>query len=176
MLNFLKNKETLLKQKLVKLSQKERITSNTVIKSVAILTSEELLNKNNIEELVNSSFKPDLLKVFSFKKFDKRVKSLPINFTNKSINRKGEIVEEQFKEFLHTQFDLLICFFDENNLYLEYASALSKATYKVGLSKVNALFVDLEIKLDTNQIDEFLLELKKYLIILNKLPKEEILT
>ena len=176
MFNFLKNKETLLQQKLVKFSQKERLTSNTLIKSVAILTSEELFNKNNLEDVIKKSFEPELLKVFAFKTFDKKAEFSSINFTEKSINRKGEIVEEGFKEFLQTQFDLLICLFDENNLYLEYASILSKATYKVGFSDVNTSMLDLEIKSDTTKIDEFLSELKKYLIILNKLPKEEILT
>lgn len=64
---------------------------------------------------------------------------------------------------------MLIGYFNKKNLYLENAVLQSKATFKVGISKVNQKLYDIEIAEVPIKTDKFLLELKKYLRILKKI-------
>ena len=54
-------------------------------------------------------------------------------------------------------------------MYLEYATAKSNSKYKAGFTGVNSDLFDIEVKVEMTEVDQFLSELKKYLIILNKL-------
>ncbi len=71
--------------------------------------------------------------------------------------------------FVEQSFDLLICFYGEKNLYLEYVTLQSKAAFKVGFTHSNIQSLDLEIVVPTENIDGFFEEIKKYLTILGKL-------
>ena len=64
---------------------------------------------------------------------------------------------------------MLIGYFDHQHLYLEKAVLESKATFKVGFSKVNSKLYELEISTELENIEQFSTELKKYLQILKKL-------
>ena len=66
---------------------------------------------------------------------------------------------------------LLIGFFNKNNLFIENAVLRSNAKFKVGLSNVNQKLYDMEIAEYPKNIDKFLIELKRYLLILKKAKK-----
>jgi acetolactate synthase small subunit len=73
------------------------------------------------------------------------------------------------QSFLEQPFDLLIGYFNTNNLYLETAILQSNATFKAGFSGVNSDLYELEIAGNIKDIHQFLSELKKYLQSLKKL-------
>ena len=78
-------------------------------------------------------------------------------------------MQPNFQSFLEQPFDLLIGFFNVNNLYLEKAILQSKATFKAGFSGVNSKLYELEISSQLENVQQFSSELKKYLLILKKL-------
>ncbi|MBG7613063.1 hypothetical protein IU405_12470 [Polaribacter sp. BAL334] len=107
--------------------------------------------------------------MFSFLDYDKKNHTINSYFTEKDIDWNGEIQKTDFRDFLDEPFDLLIGYFDTKNIFLELAVLKSKATFKVGFSDVNQRLYDMEIAEIPSKIDNFLNELKKYLVILKKM-------
>ncbi|MFY9242131.1 MAG: hypothetical protein WAO74_03805 [Polaribacter sp.] len=109
------------------------------------------------------------VEIYSYRPFKKKDKASLSHFTEKDISWKGEIKKPHFNAFLEKPFDLLIGYFNKENLYNQFSVLKSKATFKTGISKVNQDLYDLEISEYPTNTDGFLLELKKYLLILKKL-------
>ena len=146
-----------------------RIVSQNKIKSVGILTTESISSKINLASTIEKVLGVRNVKIYSFKKFDKADAVSFKHFSEKEVNWKGAFTQPDFNGFLEQPFDLLIGYFNENNLYLEKAVLASNATFKTGFSNVNAKLYELEITGKTAPAEPFLLELKKYLKILKKL-------
>ena len=73
------------------------------------------------------------------------------------------------QEFIETDFDALISYYKKDNLELNYATACSKANFKIGLSNYDQNLNDFIIDINPNFIDIFGKELKKYLTGLKKI-------
>ena len=146
-----------------------RTISKKLITSVAILTLDDLLPKDEIKNKVESILKLRNCKVFTYRSFDKLDDESFVHFTEKDFTWRGNITNINLQSFLEQPFDLLITFFDTKNLYLEYATLLSNATFKVGFANVNSDLYDLEIIEKVENQESFLKEIKNYLKILNKL-------
>ena len=146
-----------------------RIVSREEVRSVGVLTTESISSKINLSSKIETILGVRNVKVYSFKKFDKGAAVSFKHFSEKSVNWRGAFIEPEFIGFLEQPFDLLIGYFNENNLYLEKAVLASNAAFKTGFSKVNAKLYELEISEKIAPADPFLLELKKYLKILKKL-------
>ena len=71
--------------------------------------------------------------------------------------------------FVDTPFDLLICYFDTNHVFLESLVKQSQASFKIGFSNVNQSLFDLEISERIDNIDSFHAEVEKYLQILGSI-------
>ncbi len=165
-------KESILKKKfdksLSKISETRAVLQKD-IKSVGILTIDEISSKIDLQSKIESILGVRNSKIYSFKKFSKSDEVSFKHFSEKDINWKGNFIQPNFLSFLEQPFDLLIGYFNENNLYLEKAVLNSNATFKVGFSKVNFKLYELEILEKLENIQQFSLELKKYLQILKKL-------
>lgn len=171
-MKFSKLKESTLQKKMNKLTSKleeSRVVSQKEIKSVGILTLDEISSKIDVQSEIESSLGFRNTKIYSFKKFNKLDETSFKHFTDKDINWKGEFIQQNFQSFLEQPFDLLVGYFNTNNLYLELAVLKSKASFKVGFSEVNSNLYDIEFSEQINNVKEFSLELKKYLQILRKL-------
>ncbi len=90
-------------------------------------------------------------------------------FQTKDFGWNGVIKNLDLKEFIDTEFDALISYYKRDNLELNYATACSKANFKIGLSNCNQNLHDFIIDINPNFIDIFGKELKKYLTGLNKI-------
>lgn len=101
--------------------------------------------------------------------FDKNKLNDPNHFSEKDFNWLGNIEQKSLKKFIDEPFDLLIGYFHKNNIYLETTVLQSNATFKVGFSNVNQKLYDIEISEIPSNINSFLSELKKYLILLKKI-------
>lgn len=90
-------------------------------------------------------------------------------FSPKDFGWKGKINNTDLQLFIDESYDVLISFYREDKLPLNFITAASKANLKVGLSRKDERLYDLIIDVKPNEIDLFKVEFKKYLNILNKL-------
>ena len=87
----------------------------------------------------------------------------------KNISLSGEINKKEVNDFIETPFDLLINYYDVNKSGLLLLSTKSKAKFKVGFDTVDKRVNHFIIKTLVENYNEFVLELFKYLKILNKI-------
>ena len=171
-MNLSKLKEARIRRKfdkmLSRLEENSTVSKKEII-TVGILTTDEISSKIELQSKVESILGIRNSKKYSFKKFDKSATVSYKHFSEKDMNWKGTFVQPNFQIFLAQPFDLLIGYFDVKNLYLEKAILQANASFKTGFSGVNSKLYELEIAEAAIKIDEFLLELKKYLQILEKL-------
>lgn len=174
MFSFTRYKRYFLKRQFKKLlleKENNRIVSQKEIKTVGILTTDEISNWANLQEEVGKLLNIRNPKIYSFKSHRKQHQQELSNkhFSERDFGWNGNINQPNFKTFIEEPFDLLIGYFNKDNLYLENAVLHSKATFKVGISKVNQQLYDIEIAEVFRKPNKFLLELKKYLKILKKI-------
>lgn len=90
-------------------------------------------------------------------------------FDPKGISFKGEIKDADLSEFLAKPFDLLISYYQTEDLILQYISAKSTANFKVGFPSENYQINDLIIDVPFKNTEAFTVEMIKYLKILNRI-------
>lgn len=155
--------------KLLKEKEDTRVVCHEEVYSVGIIASSEITKWLKIEDYVDGILGLGNVRIYSYRPFSKKDVPSYKFFTEKDFTWKGEPKKAAFKSFLNEPHDLLIGYFNKNNLYLENAVLLSNAKFKVGFAKVNQQLYDLEIAEFPTKIESFLTELKKYLIVLKKL-------
>lgn len=112
---------------------------------------------------------PKDIKVFSFIEVKKKLPSLRQNQVQcKDFNWKGEMHNQNASEFLETEFDVLVGYYEGKNEFLDALIAQSKAKFKVGFAGSDNRLFDLLIDVKHNNMESFRTELKKYLTILRK--------
>lgn len=94
--------------------------------------------------------------------------TLPL-FSNKDLGWNGNIKNNDVAEFTKREYDLLINYYQEDNLMLKLVSVTTVARLKVGLGTPNTPINDLILNTPLNNFTIFKSELKKYLTILNQL-------
>ena len=172
LLNFTRYKRFFLKKQFRKIlleKENNRVVSQKEIKTVGILTTDEISNWVDIKEEVEKLLNLRNAKIYSFRPHKKNREVSYKHFSEIDFSWNGNISQSNFKNFIDEPFDLLIGYFSKKNWYLENAVLRSNATFKVGISKVNQQLYDIEIAEVPIKTDKFLLELKKYLKILKKL-------
>ena len=165
-------KETILKRQLDKLlSQSDFNSASSLkkIKSVGIITSEKIITEIDLQKQIEVVLKCSNTEICSFRKFDKTMDVSRKHFTEKDINWKGQFKQDNMQVFLEQPFDLLIGYFNTNNIFLESAILQSKAQFKVGFAGVNSMLYEIEISEKIDNVNAFTLELEKYLKIIKKL-------
>jgi hypothetical protein len=143
-----------------------RTVSQKEIKTVGIITTDEISKWVNVKEEVEKILNLKNVKIYSFRPQNKNSNKY---FSEKDFNWQGNICKTDFKSFIDEPFDLLIGYFNKNNLFLESSVLQSNALFKVGISDVNQELYDIEIAETPIKTERFFLELKKYLTILRKL-------
>jgi len=164
-------KKSFIKKRFKKLLKEEeyRVASNEEVYTVGIIASGEISKWLKIEDEVEKILDLGNIRIYSYRPFSKSDVPSYKYFSEKDFNWKGEPKKPTFKDFIDEPHDLLIGYFNKKNLYLENAVLHSKAKFKVGFAKVNQELYDIEIAEFPTKIESFLLELKKYLIVLGKL-------
>lgn len=165
-------KKSFIKKRFHKLlleNEQNRVVSNEEVYTVAILISAELSKFISVQEEAERILDIGNMRTYRYRPFSKNQVRSYKYYTEKDFNWKGEPKKGPFKDFIEEPFDLLIGYFNKNNLYLENAVLRSKAKFKVGFAKVNQGLYDLEIAESPNKVESFLSELKKYLLVLQKL-------
>jgi hypothetical protein len=156
-------------KKLLLEKENNRIVSQKEIKTIGILTTDEISNWINVKEEVEKLLNLRNAKIYSFRPQKKQQEFSYKHFSEKDFGWNGNINQPNFKAFIEEPFDLLIGYFNKNNLFLESSVLQSNALFKVGISDVNQELYDIEIAETPIKTERFFLELKKYLTILRKL-------
>jgi hypothetical protein len=142
------------------------------VSSVAVLIDETyFIQKNDlINELINFGIKRDNIKLLVYKDKIKKneIFAFPA-FSKKDLNWKGDFSANHVVDFLNTEFDLLISYYDLEKTPLLLATNRSKALFKVGFSTVDKRLNHLLINTNVENFKVFVHELFRYLKILNKI-------
>ncbi|MCP4977605.1 MAG: hypothetical protein GY931_15740 [Maribacter sp.] len=114
--------------------------------------------------------RPNAVKIIGYKSYyDKNSPySTPV-FSDKDLGWKGAIENSYALEFLTREYDLLVNYYNEENLLLQLMTVKTKARVRVGFKEVDQKLNDLILGLPLKDFKTFKLELKKYLRVLNEI-------
>jgi len=169
-LNYIKN--FILKYTLKHKWRELSIPSVTSIRSVGILLDETVFYQKEqlIHELVAKGFSANLIRVLLYTDTtNTRETYLDSTFNENSLNWNGTIKEEAVNEFIQTEFDLLISYYEIEKTILLLVTNNSNAKFKVGFSSIDNRLHHLMINTPSKNYTVFVNELCKYLKILNKI-------
>jgi hypothetical protein len=155
-----------------KLATQNLSGSNDKVLTVGVLVDETYFNETSqlVERIVSQGIQESNISILVYK--DKIKKKEVINepfLSLKNISLSGEINKKEVNDFIETPFDLLINYYDVNKSALLLLSTKSKAKFKVGFDTVDKRVNHFIIKTLVEDFNEFVLELFKYLKILNKI-------
>ncbi len=151
-------------------TRKSKAQEVSGIKSLAVLIdATQSINILSVIKLANElGVTSDGLVVMGYKDDQKEISddkdAAYYNFKSFGVN--GKVKSNSLTTFINTNFDVLINFYSESKLGLDYVASASMAKFKVGFAEVDNRINDLIIGASTNDTNLFISELKKYLKIL----------
>jgi len=154
------------------LSKREALADAKPIKTVAVLfNADEYSNYDEFSETLKGlNIQEKNQTFFTFSETETTTHNSWDNvFTKKDFGWKGKLNNNDLQNFTNTRFDVLICYFLAEHTELKQIAAMSKADFKIGISDDDERLYDLMIAVTPNQFQDFKVELKKYLTILNKI-------
>jgi hypothetical protein len=154
------------------LNSRNVVVNSKRIKSVGVvLNLKEFSDLDAVRNfLMDLGILPPKIKIITFVEDNKITNKLwDTYFSPKDFGWNGIIKNMDLQMFIDTEFDALISFYKEHSVELDLITVSSKANFKVGISNKNMKLYDFVVDINTNQFELFKSELKKYLIILNKL-------
>jgi hypothetical protein len=95
--------------------------------------------------------------------------NLDTYFSLQDFGWKGQFKNLDLQTFVDQEFDLLIGYYKTQHIELNMITAASKASFKVGLSNEDQRYYDLIIDCEPTDFSTFIIELNKYLTVLNKI-------
>ncbi|OOV16351.1 hypothetical protein [Flavobacterium sp. LM4] len=164
-LNYLKDffiKKTL-KNNLLNVKN-EAFTSNVQTIGLLIDESDFSYSKALIAELISNKINSDNIKIVVYRnKFDDKKEYAFPTFTKAHIDWYGGTKLAFLTEFIETEFDLLISYYDAQNPILKLITNKSKAKFKVGFASVDKNINRWMINTSLENYKLFVFELFKYL-------------
>lgn len=145
------------------------------IKTVGIVYNlDELKNIDLLKSLTGTlNVKETDVKIVGYsKKAPESAPSFGDAFGSKDFNWMGKIKHPDLKQFVETPFDILISYYAEDVTELKMITVDSASNFKVGILQTDDRLNDLIVKTSANDFNTFKKELKKYLLILNKIADE----
>ncbi len=142
----------------------EVFTSN--IQTIGLLVDESKFRNSNelIQELVLNGIAPENIKIAAYRrKFKKKKTYSRPTFGKKHIDWRGRIKENFLEEFINTEFDLLISYYDVESPVLMMLTSKSKAKFKIGFSAVDQKLNRWMISTAMSEYKLFITELFRYL-------------
>jgi hypothetical protein len=148
------------------------VTVEKKIQRVGLLIDEtSFVNKEEVMQLlVNNGFSNENLSLLVYKDhYKKKEVLLEPHYSLKNISWLGTIENQEVKDFIAKDFDLLISYYNENKPPLQLVTHLSKASFKVGFYSADTRHNHFLIDTQQGNYTLFISELFKYLKILNKI-------
>ena len=148
----------------LRIVKNEVFTSNIQTIGLLIDESEFRHSKELAKELILQGIAPENIKIVAYRdKFEKKKEYSGLTFGKKHINWRAEPTEEFLNEFIETEFDLLISYYEIEKPILMLITAKSKAKFKVGFSSVDKRLNRWMIAAEMGNYKLFVSELFKYL-------------
>jgi hypothetical protein len=142
----------------------EVFTSNVQTIGLLVDESEFRHSEELVKELISNGINPDNIKIVMYRsKFDKKETYSRPTFGKKHINWRGEVIVDFLTEFIDTEFDLLISYYDTEQPILMMVTNKSKAKFKVGFASVDNNLNRWMIETAIENYKLFVSELFKYL-------------
>jgi hypothetical protein len=142
----------------------EVFTSNVQTIGLLVDESEFRHSEELVKELISNGINPDNIKIVVYRsKFDKKETYSRPTFGKKHINWRGEVIVDFLTEFIDTEFDLLISYYDTEQPILMMVTNKSKAKFKVGFASVDNNLNRWMIETAIENYKLFVSELFKYL-------------
>ena len=142
------------------------------ITSIGCIVDTDRFSKPDIfyELIEEFSLRPNAIKIIGYRRdFDNNSPYAIQIFSDRDLGWKGEIENGYVLEFLGREYDLLINYYEEDNLLMKLLSIKPMARLKVGFGAVDTKFNDLILHTPFQNFNVFKTELKKYLTVLNEL-------
>lgn len=161
-------------KKIVKkrLSNVKLLNTSSSIKKIGIVFDESYFYEKEslIKELIQEGIKESDIDVIVFKNKIKKNETFDYSvFSYKNLSWSASIDIPEFNNFIASDFDLLISYYDIEKAPLLLTTSLSKATFKVGFASIDKRLHHFMIDTNAENYKVFIEELFKYLKILNKL-------
>ena len=136
------------------------------VQTIGLLVDESNFHhsKDLINELVLHGITPENIKIVAYRdKFKKKKSYSRPTFGKKHINWRAEITEYFLIDFINTEFDLLISYYNIEKTILMLVTSKSKAKFKLGFSSVDKNLNRWMIDTSMDDYKLFIFELFKYL-------------
>ncbi|WP_190809003.1 hypothetical protein [Flagellimonas sp. S3867] len=136
-----------------------------------IVDVDNFQNAEVFYELIDDySLRPNAIKIIGYKReYDKNSPYAIQIFSDKDLGWKGVIENGYVLEFLGREYDMLINYYEEDNLMMKLLSVKTSARLKVGFGTLDPKINDLILNTDLANFKMFKSELKKYLKVLKEL-------
>lgn len=136
-----------------------------------IVDVDNFRNAEVFYELIDDfSLRPNAIKIIGYKReYDKNSPYAIQIFSDKDLGWKGVIENGYVLEFLGREYDLLINYYQEDNLMMKLLSVKTAARLKVGFAALDPKINDLILDTSLTDFKLFKSELKKYLKVLKEL-------
>lgn len=160
-----------LKDKLNAKKAKRKLNSKT-IKNIGILMEESQFLKSNVvlNKLQQELQVPlDNIEVLVFKSFQKNIEYSEFECTEKDFGWYGSLKLNKLQEFVKNEYDLLINYGFEENLYWNVITLHSLSNFKVGFASNEDSLYDLSVSDTERNLEVLTTEMIKYLKILKKI-------
>ena len=165
-----------LKKKNLKKYFEKRITKKEGFNSSKIQTILFIVDENTIPKVdFIKQFEDDFknkecnIDILVFKPIKEKTDSAENYFFESDFGWNGVLKSNSLKKFVKNDYDLLINYVKQENLYVNTITLLSNSKFKVGRARIDNRLFDLIIDCNLDDLKTFNLEIKKYLEILNKL-------
>lgn len=159
----------IVKKSLSNVKHNESVSS---IKKIGIIIDETYFNEKDllINHLLLNGISKQNIEILAFRNRVKKNETFDYTvFSYKDLSWNTTIEKSEITNFINTNFDLLINYYDLEKAPLLVVTSLSKANFKVGFANVDKRLNHFMIETQAENYKVFIEELFKYLKILNKL-------
>lgn len=136
-----------------------------------IVDIDNFSNAEAFYELIDDfKLRPNAVKIIGYKRdFDKNSPYAIQIFSDRDLGWKGTIENGYVLEFLGREYDMLINYYEDDNLMMKLLSVKTPARLKVGFGTVDTKINDLILHTPLNDFLVFKKELGKYLKVLKEI-------
>ena len=159
------------KDKLKQLSSSRNMNTKVIKKIAVLLEESQLLTSNTFLNQLQQEFKIPLdnIQLLVFRPFQKEDVYSEFDITENDFGWYGSLKLNKLQEFVKIEYDLLINYGFEENLYWNVITLHSLSTFKVGFTSKDDSLYDLSISDSERNADVLTTEMIKYLKILKKI-------
>ncbi|AWX46378.1 hypothetical protein HME9304_03411 [Flagellimonas maritima] len=142
-----------------------------ITRVACIVDVDNFENAELFYELIEDySLRPNAIKIIGYKRECDNNSPYAIQmYSDKDLGRKGAIENGYVLEFLGREYDLLINYYQEDNLMLKLLSIKTPARLKVGFNTLDPKLNDIIFSTPLKDFKLFKKELKKYLTVLKEI-------